>query len=234
MTRTGKQTRRDYLPPDQYLTIEQIERLRKHTKTAADEARRHGSTRAIVNEMLIEIMLETGLRAEEICHLELRDLPTHHGKDEVLVREGKGKVLRVVKVKKSLRDKLNTFIKERRRGAKPGSPLFAGEAGYRLLRCRVWRNGTVTIQKEYTARLSYASLYSKIRGIGKAAGIPNLHPHTMRHTFGTHLHATEHDLRFVQRQMGHSRPETTARYAQVLDDAAERQTEALYSHPNRA
>ncbi len=229
MTKSTKDTRgRDYLAPDKYLNIEEVQRLRRTVKKAAERARRRGSTRGLVNEMLIETMLETGLRAEEICHLQLRYLPTHHGKDEILVRKSKG-ILRVVCVKASLREKLRTFIKQCRPGAKPGSPLFASEQGYRILRTRVTRKGKLIIIKEHTARLSYPSLYKKIKRIGRQAKIPNIHPHVLRHTYATHLLHVEHDLRTVQDQLGHSKPETTARYATVLNDDKRRQIEGLYA-----
>lgn len=136
MTSTKDTRGRDYLAPDKYLNIEEVQRLRRTVKKAADRARRKGSTRGLVNEMIIELMLETGLRAEEVCHLQLRYLPTHHGKDKILVRKDKG-ILRVVHIKAALREKLQTFIKQCRPGAKPGSPLFASEQGYRILRTRV-------------------------------------------------------------------------------------------------
>lgn len=228
MTKSTKDTTgRDYLAPDKYLNIEEVQRLRRTVKKAADRARRRGSTRGLVNEMIIELMLETGLRAEEVCHLQLRFLPTSHGKDKILVRKDKG-LLRVVDVKASLREKLQTFIKRCRKGAKPGSPLFVSERGYRILRSRVTRAGKQITIKEHTARLSYNSLYRKIKVIGRQAKIPHLHPHIFRHTYATHLLHTEQSLRTVQILLGHAKPETTARYAQVFDEDKRRQVEKLY------
>jgi integrase/recombinase XerD len=222
-------TRREgYLSPDKYLIIDEVSRLRQLVYREAAQAIRHGSRRGIVNWLLITLMLETGLRAEEVCCLQLRDMPTHHGKDVVLVRRGKGDVLRVVNIKKSMRRKLDKYIRLCRKSAKPGSPLFVTEKGQRPLRCRVGRKGEITYHAERTARLSYHELYMRIRRIGKRAGIAGLHPHKLRHTFASFLYKTANDLRNTQRQLGHSRPEITARYATVFDDAAMRQTEALY------
>ncbi|MGA2093107.1 MAG: site-specific integrase [Sedimentisphaerales bacterium] len=219
----------DYLPPDKYLTIEQVNTLRQSVCIEAERARQNGSRRGLVNWMLIELMLETGLRAEEVCCLKLEDMPTYHGKDVVRVRHGKGDVLRTVNVKQSMKDKIAEYVRLCRKGAKPGSPMFVTEAGQRLLRWRVGRKGKVVTLKERTARLSYHELYMRIRHIGKRAGIDNLYPHKLRHTFATFLYNTEKDVLFVQRQMGHSRPEITSRYSQPLDEAGRRQTEALYS-----
>ena len=205
--------------------------MRRSVGIEAERARKNGSRRGLANMMLIELLLETGLRASEICHLQLRDMPTNHGKDSVLVRCGKGDVLRVVNVKLSMKDKISEYIRLCRKGAKPGSPLFVTEAGQRLLRWRAGRKGTIVKLKERTARLSYPELYARVKRIGKRAGIDNLHPHMMRHTYATFLYKTAKDLRYTQLQLGHSRPEITARYAQVLNDEARRQTEALYSQP---
>jgi site-specific recombinase XerD len=227
MTRRG-----DYLSPDKYLTIDEVNRLRDSVRAEADQAKKNGSRRGIVNSMLIDLMLETGLRAEEVCCLTLSDMPTHHGKDSVLVRRGKGDIMRPVKIKKSMREKIAEYIQLCRPGAKPNSPLFVNEWGQRLLRCRAGRKGKIEVHSERTARLSYHELYMRIRRIGKRAGIEGLHPHKLRHTFGTFIYVTKKDLLNTQRQMGHSRPEITARYAHVLNDDETNQAEALYSEPD--
>jgi integrase len=67
MTRRG-----DYLSPDKYLTIEEVKRLRDSVRAEANQAKKNGSRRGIVNWMLIELMLETRLRAEEVCSLTSR------------------------------------------------------------------------------------------------------------------------------------------------------------------
>jgi integrase/recombinase XerD len=159
-------------------------------------------------------------------------MPTHHGKDSVLVRRGKGDIMRVVNVKKSMREKIAEYIRLCRPGAKPNSPLFVSEWGQRLLRCRAGRKGKIEIHFERTARLSYHELYMRIRRIGKRAGIEGLHPHELRHTFASFLYKTQKDIRNTQRQLGHSRPEITARYAMVFEDAMISQAETLYSEPD--
>ena len=199
-----KTTSQGYLPPDKYLKIEQVNTLRQSVCIEADRARKNGSRRGLVNWMLVELMLETGLRAEEVCHLELRDMPTHHGKDSVLVRRGKGDVMRTVNVKQSMRGKIAEYIRLCRKGAKPGSPLFVTEAGQRLLHWRAGRKGKIIKLRERTARLSYHELYMRVKRIGKRAGIDDIHPHKFRHTYGSHLYRTEKDILNTQHQMGHS------------------------------
>jgi integrase/recombinase XerC len=218
-----------YLPPDKYLKAEEIAQLYQMVCTEADQARKNGSKRGIINWMLIEIMFGTGLRAEEVCNLQIRDLPIYHGKDVIQVRQGKGDEFRVVNVKQSLKDKLAEYIRFCRKGAKPGSPLFVNENGQRTLRYRISHKGIITKRTELTARLSYHELYMRLRRIGNRAGLGHLHPHKFRHTFLSFLYKVGKDLRNTQNQAGHKRPETTARYAHVFDDDARRQTEALYA-----
>ena len=215
------------MPPDKYLNSEQIIQLYKSLKKEAEMALKYRSTRSVVNKMLVELMLETGLRATELCCLQLRDLPSHHGKEVILVRDGKGHVLRTIKVKAALRDKLGGFIKKYRSGARPGSQLFVSERGYRLIHTRKKVKKKIVIVRERTARLTYQSLYERIKGIGKRAGIPQIFPHMLRHTYLTRLYNIEKDLRFVQDQAGHASPTTTAIYAKTNNTVRKRQVEAL-------
>jgi site-specific recombinase XerD len=73
-------------------------------------------------------------------------------------------------------------------------------------------------RNELGGRLSYGSLISKIRRIGRQSGVMVvegqswLSPHKFRHTFATLLLAATHDLRFVQEQLGHQQQKTTEIY----------------------
>jgi hypothetical protein len=67
-------------------------------------------------------------------------------------------------------------------------------------------------------RLSYMSLYSKVKNIGKKAGIGSLHPNMLRRTYLVRLYQAEGDLRLVQQQAGHASPKTTALYVRPRPD----------------
>jgi len=223
VTRQTKDVRRDYLKPDKYLTIEEVQRLLRFVKIGADRARKQGTIRGLVNEMIILLMLETGVRSEELCHLILSDLPTHHGKNAILIRKKKGQESRVVAVYPDLQKKLEVYIKKCRPGAKPGSPLFACEQGYRLLRTRIKKNNKWVIIKENTSRISYRSLYRRIKRISRDAKIPHLRPHSLRHTLGTHLYSVERDIAVVGKILGHKSLQSTQVYIGVSDDSVIRQ-----------
>jgi len=201
-----KTTRRGGLPPDKYLSDTQLKRLRQYVKDMADLARQRGSARAIVDELIVELLVNTGLRASELCDLNIGDLPVTHGKDSIWIRDGKGKVTRTVDIPDSLRKRFERFVLLYRKGAKSKDPLLVSSKGGRMI---------------------YRTIYEKIKKLGKKSGIGKLHPHMLRHTYLTRLYNVEHDLRFVQDQAGHASPTTTAIYAKTNSKARKRQVEAL-------
>jgi len=188
------------LPPDRYLSREQVPQLRKHL----DQAKTHGGCRATINSAIVDVMLNTGLRAAELCQLQMRDLPHCHGKLIVDVKEGKGCVRRSVQISSTLADRIKLFVKQYRGGAKPRSYLFVNEQG---------------------GPLSYQSLYSRIKIIGRAADIGRLTPHMLRHTYGTAWYNKTKDLFGLQDQLGHADPRTTHIYAKTSDEQMRRQVE---------
>jgi len=168
-----KTTRRGGLAPDKYLSDTQLKRLRQYVKDMADLARQRGSARAIMDELIVELLANTGLRASELCDLNIGDLPVTHGKDSVWIRDGKGKVTRTVDIPDSLRKRLERFVRLYRKGAKPKDPLLVSTKGSRMI---------------------YRSIYEKMKKLGKKSGIGKLHPHMLRHTYLTRLYNVEHDL----------------------------------------
>ena len=196
------------LSPDKYLTEPQLGRLRKYVKDMADLARMRGSQRAVIDELVVELLVNGGLRAQELCDLNIGDLPHSHGKPVLWVRDGKGKVSRCIDVPDGLQQRLERFIRLYRKGAGPEDPLLASAKGGRVI---------------------YRSIYEKIKKLGRSSGLGKLHPHMLRHTYGTRLYNIEQDLRFVQDQLGHASPTTTAIYAKTNSKARRRQVNALDS-----
>jgi integrase/recombinase XerC len=201
-----KSKQRGGLTPDKYLSKDQLKKLRRHVKDKADLARSRGSNRNVVNELIVELLVNTGLRAAELCNLNIGDLPCSHNKDSVWVRNGKGNVTRTVDISESLKARIARYVKLYRKGAKSNSPLLCSE-----------RKG----------RMSYMGLYYRVKLIGEKSGIGKLHPHILRHTYLTRLYNTEKDLRFVQDQAGHASPTTTAIYAKTDSESRKRQVEKL-------
>jgi site-specific recombinase XerC len=206
MAKKKKAKKRGGLAPDKYLSDTQLRKLRSYVKDKADLARMRGGSRGVIDELIVELLVNTGLRASELCDLNIGDLPVKHGKDCIWVRDGKGKVSRSVDISEKLRQRLNRFVKLYRKGARSNSALLVSERGDRII---------------------YRSIYSKVKRLGEQAGIGKLHPHMLRHTYLTRLYNVEKDLRFVQDQAGHASPTTTAIYAKTNSKARKRQVEAL-------
>jgi integrase len=167
----------------------QIDTLLSYVQERANQGRCRGTTRTIVDEMIVLILLHAGLRAEELCGLRIADTPAHHGRTELHICGAAGKATRVVFIPEELVPTFRRFVQLYRKGAGPSDPLLLSERG---------------------TPFSYMSLYSKVRRIGQEAGVPGLHPATLRHVFLVRLYEKEQDLRLVQEQAGHVRVKSTA------------------------
>jgi site-specific recombinase XerC len=130
---TMAKKQRGGLLPDRYLSETQLRRLRQYVKDMADLARQRGSMRAVIDELVIELLVNTGLRASELCSLNMSDLPMSHGKDAVWVRDGKGSVARTVEIPESVQKRLERFVRLYRKDAGPDAPLLANTRGKPLI-----------------------------------------------------------------------------------------------------
>lgn len=208
--RTKRIRYRGALAPDKYLSCEQVRTVKAHLAKRLKAAVKPSmssvgdSRRAAVNQFIFLMLLNTGLRAAELCALQMRDLPGCHGKCVVYVRSGKGRVARAVYISAATADMITLFIRWYRKNAKPRSPLLVSEEG---------------------RAMGYYSLYSKMRIIGRHVGF-RLTPHMCRHTYGVRFYNTvQYDLLFLRDQMGHKSIETTAIYARTDNEKRRRQIE---------
>ena len=143
---------------------------------------------------VLEVLYGCGLRASELCGLDLRAVLL----DEGLVRVfGKGEKERVVPVLGAAASALEDYL-NRGRGAlvgrRPCDAVFLNVRG---------------------GRLSRQSVHAIVEKYGRVAGIRDLHPHTLRHSFATHLLEGGADLRVVQELLGHANIATTQLYTHV-------------------
>ena len=152
---------------------------------------------------VLEILYASGLRVSELAGLDLDDVD--RGRQTVRVL-GKGRKERIVPYGGRAASALAAYLAMRgdARGA-----LFANRRG---------------------GRLSVRSIHSMVRRRAQACGITRrVSPHTLRHTFATHLLDAGADLRMIQELLGHSRLSTTQRYAHVGTDQLMRAYDA--AHP---
>ncbi|MCR5183335.1 MAG: tyrosine recombinase XerD [Opitutales bacterium] len=146
---------------------------------------------------MLELMYSSGLRASEICGLELQSLNLEDG---VILVHGKGNKERLVPVGKSAVKALTNYLydeggRQKLVKAKTGSAVFLSQWGRAISRKMLW-----VLVQEWTTRA----------GITK-----KIHPHELRHAFATHLLAHGADLRSIQEMLGHANISTTEIYTAV-------------------
>ncbi len=163
------------------------------------------------DKAIFELMYSSGLRVSEICSLKIDDI-FFEGK--YLKICGKGKRERIVPINDRALDILQRYIQTSRvimvKGKKT-SELFLNFRGDKISRVGIWK-----IVKE-------AMKKSKIE--------KNIYPHTLRHSFATHLIQHGADLRAVQRMLGHSDITTTEIYTHVDSAHLKKQ---IAKHPKHA
>jgi len=150
---------------------------------------------ALRDAALIELLYATGARASEIGRVTVTDLHADLGVVRLL---GKGNRERIVPVGRPALDAADRYLAELRprlaREDRPTDALLLTRLGRPLDRFRVWQ-----VVRKRAAR----------------AGVRAVHPHTLRHSFATHLLAGGADLRVVQELLGHAKVTTTQIYTHV-------------------
>lgn len=145
---------------------------------------------------LLETLYATGCRASEVVGLTLADLHLDLGFCKC---SGKGGKQRVVPIGKAAQAALRAYLSDGRGGLVAGTPecpwVFVSKGGNRLTREMLW-----VLVKKYVRRAGVS---------GKVS------PHTVRHSFATHLLSGGADLRTVQELLGHSNIRTTQHYTHV-------------------
>nr|WP_034224556.1 site-specific tyrosine recombinase XerD [Actinotalea ferrariae] len=153
---------------------------------------------------LLELLYSTGARISEVVGLDVDDL--HLDPDAASVRVlGKGGKERVVPVGSYAREAVEAYLVR-------GRPALAA-AG---------RGGPAVFLNTRGARLSRQSAWAVLRLAAQRAGIAradDVSPHTLRHSFATHLLAGGADVRVVQELLGHASVTTTQIYTHVSVDA---------------
>ena len=178
------------------LSAPEIEHLLSHVQAKADAARRSAGSRAVVDELIVLLLLETGLRPRELCGLEIRHTQRPHG-----LEVPAGRNTRHIPLPQRSAKAIRRYVEVFRRNVGPKAPLILTERG---------------------TPLGYISIYNKVQRIGKEAGILDLQPMTLRRTFMVRLFNKEKDLRLVQQQAGHASPKTTARQVRTTCDCCQR------------
>lgn len=161
---------------------------------------------------MMELLYGSGLRRFEACGLDLLDLDLAARK--VRVRHGKGDKERYSYLSDPAIEAIKAYLEVRpaRVRERSGSALFLTVRGDRITPRQLW------------------CVFAKIREAAKAAGLEkHVVPHTMRHSFATHIYRRSRNIRAVQKLLGHSSINTTERYTHIDDSELQDIYEA--SHP---
>jgi integrase/recombinase XerC len=145
--------------------------------------------------LMLELLYGCGIRNSELVSINLDDISL--SAEAILIR-GKGKKERYVPFGGSVKSALAIYLPKRQ--------LLMGKKNHLSALLINQRGG----------RLTTRSVGRIVKKIAVAKGLhPDVHPHTLRHAFGTHLLEEGADLRAIQEMLGHERLSTTQRYTQL-------------------
>jgi integrase/recombinase XerC len=171
-------------------TIEEV-------NTVLDTAMPECSAFSERDQVILELLYGCGIRNSELTGINLDDI---HWSNQVVLVRGKGKKERYVPFGDSAAAAVHAYLPARQRVL--GVTQRIKERAL-LLNLR-------------GSRLTTRSVGRIVKQIAVARGLsPDVHPHTLRHAFGTHMLEEGADLRAIQEMLGHERLSTTQRYTQL-------------------
>lgn len=186
------------------LTVEEIDAMIASIDTGKEEAQR--------DRAMMETLYGCGLRVSELVNLEMSRVYAAEG---YLIVHGKGDKERLVPMSEASVAEIEAYLDCRSRlPIKPGEEniLFLNRRGHRLTRQRA---------------------FQIVRSLAEAAGIrKNISPHTLRHSFATHLLEGGANLRAIQQMLGHESIATTQIYIHL--DSTSLREDILRFHPRNA
>lgn len=149
----------------------------------------------LVEKSMLELLYATGLRVSELANLKIQNLNLKHSYVKCF---GKGSKERIVPIGKIAKEVLTTYLTQRtkileEKGIETDN-LFIHDSGKNINR---------------------QDIYSTIRELGRKVLNKHITPHTLRHSFATHMLENGADLRVVQELLGHSDVATTQLYTHV-------------------
>jgi len=174
--------------------VPSIEQMNNLVETVAAETAAAWPER---DRVIFELLYGCGIRNAELVGLNLADV--HWAREVILVR-GKGRKQRYVPLGDAAAEAIRAYLptRELKVTAKSSEALI------------------LNLQMKGTGRLTTRSVGRIVKQISLAKGLPaEIHPHTLRHAFGTHMLEEGADLRAIQELLGHERLSTTQRYTQL-------------------
>lgn len=151
-----------------------------------------------LHRIWILTLYATGIRREELVHLKITDIDS--GRMVIHIRQGKGRKDRHVMLSPRLLNELRGYW--RHANPRPTTYLFPGRGPH--------QNGEAPLQGK--------SVFNAVQQAAQRAGLAKrVHPHTLRHSFATHLLESGADLHTIQLLLGHGDLKTTSRYLHLSE-----------------
>ncbi len=148
------------------------------------------------DRLMLELLYGCGIRNSELVSIDLSDLSLSA---EAILVSGKGKKERYVPFGDGVKLALTAYLPTRQ-----------------AVLSKTRKNTPALLINQRGGRLTTRSVGRIIKKIAVAKGLsPDVHPHTLRHAFGTHMLEEGADLRAIQELLGHERLSTTQRYTQL-------------------
>ncbi|MBT3679336.1 MAG: phage integrase family protein [Candidatus Marinimicrobia bacterium] len=189
---------------EKLMSEDEVKALRKTLEAASIIAKSKAHQGPVRDECCLLLALGTGLRVSEIAALKIEDIDLKRGGNSLIVRHGKGDKLRVVKFSSSLKTLIQDYLDYR---TSDSEYLFPSQRQDHMF--------PTAIQKVF-------------KKWARRSGLPpRFSIHSARHFYASELLRVSKNLRLVQQQLGHSSPQTTTVYAQVLDEEITEAVEKL-------
>jgi len=200
---------------DMYLFPIEVKKLRRTTKQGKQRAMQRGNKVAVRDWFLVELSLATGLRVSEMAALRCEDmLIGRNGYQHVFVRCGKGGKARLVLVNREFASNWQEYRQWKAKNGESTAP-----------------QAPVLLSSHKKTHMSPRALLKAFKRSLHRAKLGDYPIHACRHTYATSLlrKCKPGQIRFAQRQLGHSSVRVTEVYWHVLQQDAHRLVEGLYS-----
>jgi integrase/recombinase XerC len=162
------------------------------------------------DRMIFELLYGCGIRNSELVGI---DMPDIQWKNDAILVKGKGRKQRYVPLGDEAAIAMRAYLPLREAGLRAAGKAALIAEGPLVTNLRM-RGAT---------RLTTRSVGRIVKRIALSRGLPaDVHPHTLRHAFGTHMLEEGADLRAIQEMLGHERLSTTQRYTQLTAGQVQR------------
>ncbi|MDP9050527.1 MAG: tyrosine-type recombinase/integrase [Acidobacteriota bacterium] len=191
-------------------SMEEVNGLLNSMESAPDAAKDEAAAWPERDRVIFELLYGCGIRNSELVGI---DMPDIQWKNDAMLVKGKGRKQRYVPLGDEAAIAMRAYLPLREARLRAAGKLALVADGPLVANLRM----------RGTTRLTTRSVRRIVKHIALSRGLPaDVHPHTLRHAFGTHMLEEGADLRAIQEMLGHERLSTTQRYTQLTANQVQR------------